>query len=91
MPRKRTHRKRRLDRHAGADAWADVFEFGFAVFDDFTAETGVETEAGGKVPDSTAWAAWQAYGPTFIEAKGRQLPAGKPLWALQQFGEPHAG
>jgi hypothetical protein len=91
MPRKRIRAKRRLDRFAGAEAWSDVFEFGFAFFDDFSLETGVQTDGNGRVPPETAEIAWHVYGPTFIAERGRETSEGKPLWALEQFGEPHAG
>ena len=50
MPRKRIHRKRRQDAYAGAEAWSDVFESGRAMFDDFSLDTGVETDSNGRVP-----------------------------------------
>lgn len=88
MPRKRTHAKRRMDAWTGAKAWADVFRAGFAVFDDFTDETGVETGPNGRVPLEAAAAAWGEYGSAFLELYGHETAPGRPSWAIEQFGEP---
>ena len=90
MPRKRTIGKRRMGPQEGAQAWQDVFLGGAAIFDDFTDETGVDTDRHGKVAESAAWAAWQAYGAIFLSFHGRERRDGRPLWALEQFGEPYA-
>lgn len=99
MPRKRTHGKRRLDPYSGAEAWNDVFRTGFAIFDDFTAETGVALEPrfvdGTDIPTkplapprAATEEAWRAYGPAFLALYDREDRDGRPVWALRQFGEP---
>ena len=92
MPRRRRiEKRRRLDRFEGAEAWADVFRSGRAMFDDFPMETGVAMDRGGCVASEDARAAWNTYGPTFLAQHGREGPRGRGLWALKQFGEPNAG
>lgn len=99
MPRKRTHGKRRLDAYSGAEAWSGVFRTGFAMFDDFTTETGVALEPrcidGTDIPTkplapprAAIEEAWLAYGPAFLALYGREDARGRLLWGLQQFGEP---
>jgi|SRR5215217_2488710 len=98
MPRKRTHRKRRLDPIAGAEAWSDVFQTGFALFDDFEDATGVKLEprvlpngASTKPLSPTlqdSEAAWRAYGAAFLALYGRKETNGQPVWAIQNFGDP---
>ena len=88
MPRSLRRTKRRVDAYSGAEAWSDYFQFGFAMFDDFAVETGVAVDSANHVPEATAWAAWQAFGPAFIALNGRETERGEPHWALKQFGEP---
>ena len=99
MPTKRTHGKRRLDPYSGAEAWADVFRTGFAMFDDFTTKTGVALEPrcieGTDIPTqplapprAATEEAWRAYGPAFLRLYGREDARGRMVWALQNFGEP---
>ena len=98
MPRKRTHGKRKLDPYSGAEAWSDVFQTGYATFDDFTDLTGVELEPR-SLPNgaptqrlapalSDSEAAWQAYGPAFLTLYDHETSRGEMIWALRQFGEP---
>jgi hypothetical protein len=76
-----------------------VFETGFALFDDFTDETGVpleprfHPETGAHMQPlapalADTEAAWKVYGAAFLAMRGRQSAAGETLWALKQFGEP---
>lgn len=99
MPRKRhIDKRRRMDPYEGAEAWADVFRSGFALFDDFTDETGVQLEPrtapngapmrGMRPARSDSEAAWRTYGAAYIALNGRERHDGRPLWALEQFGEP---
>ena len=88
MPRKRTHGKRRLDAHSGAEAWKDLFALGHSIFDDFTLDTGVETDRVGRVPVEAAEEAWRAYGAVYLALNGRETAKGDAPWALTQFGEP---
>jgi hypothetical protein len=54
-------------------------------------DSGVKADRYGRVADEDAQAAWNAYGPTFLAEHGREGLRGRPLWALEQFGEPCHG
>lgn len=88
MPRKRTRSLRRVDVRSGAEAWQDYFEFGFAMFDDFGRDTGVEPGQDHRVPREAALHAWRCYGVAFLALFGRAGDKGDPHWALTEFGEP---
>jgi hypothetical protein len=86
MPRKRRNDKRRLDWRAEMEAWENMFCHGYFLFDDEPLTLGLPQK-----PDRAVIAeAWQRLGPSFIATHGRETDTGRTLWALEQFGEPHA-
>lgn len=87
MPRRRRHAKaRRRDLRAELEAWRVMFESGFAFDGDLDAY-GYSSDP----PREVTAEAWQRLGAHFIAERGRETDTGKPLWALEQFGEPCHG
>jgi hypothetical protein len=86
MPRRRrTAKRRRLDIRAELECWETMFKCGFAFDGDLDAYG-----YSGNAPDEVTAEAWQRLGSRFIAEHGRETDTGKRLWALDQFGEPHA-
>ena len=87
MPVERRADKRRLDPAAELAAWSMVFACGRDHFHDLP-RIGVRTDDHG--PDrAAAEDAWRRLGARFLAEP--QDPHLTPCWALQEFGEPHAG
>lgn len=84
MPRKRRASKHR-DLRAEYETWQSIFDCGFDFFGELPA-LGVPTDAYGRPERDHAKVAWRRHGGAFLES---HRPEGT-IWALEQFGEPHA-
>ena len=83
VPVKRRVDKRRLDWRAELEAWSSMFESGLAFDDDLT-PLGLPPNP----QESVIAEAWQRLGGLFLAHHGRKDCLGRPVWALERFGEP---
>lgn len=76
--------RRRTDkRSAAADAWNEIFTFGFDILNR-AHMAGVKLDARLRPDMAEARAAWRRYGAQFLSEYGDD---GEP-WALTEFGKP---
>jgi hypothetical protein len=88
MPVKRRIQKRRLSPAAELEAWRELFDCGHDFFNDLEL-LGFPGGDCDRAAQQAARLAWRRFGATFMET-WRSDVRSRP-WALEQFGDPHAG
>ena len=90
MPVKRRTPKRRTNLAAELEAWATYFDCGHDFFNELP-RIGVDCERSRGPERAVAEEAWHRLGARYLADPEPKLKPHSELWALKEFGEPHAG